>query len=54
MYATEEVVAFLEQAGFAVVDMRQTLINQSECHFEVRNGYGAGAFVVINSQKMEN
>ncbi len=54
MYATEEIVAFLEQAGFAVTDMRQTLLNQSESHFEVRNGYGAGAFVVINSQKREN
>ncbi|MCF6175562.1 MAG: methyltransferase domain-containing protein [Victivallaceae bacterium] len=50
-YAVEEVIALLNSSGFEMTTIMQTLLCKSnKCHFDLRVGYGEGAFVVINSQ----
>ena len=49
-YAAEEVIALLKSSGFEVTTIMQTLLcKRNKCHFDLRAGYGEGAFVVINS-----
>jgi SAM-dependent methyltransferase len=49
-YSAPEVIRCLEEAGFAVTDILQTLIPR-ESPTTFRDGFGAGAFVVIRGVK---
>ena len=49
-YASDEVIALLGAAGFGALEIVQTLI-PGEPDQTVREGYGAGAFVVIKALK---
>ncbi|MBN2432547.1 MAG: class I SAM-dependent methyltransferase [Acidobacteria bacterium] len=49
-FSTPEVLRYLEDAGFSVTDILQTL-NPRERPATIRDGYGEGAFVVIKAVK---
>lgn len=49
-FSAPEVLRFLEEAGFGQTEIRQALI-PGEPLETIRNGFGAGAFVVIRSEK---
>ena len=53
-YSSEEVSAYLQEAGFTNLDFRQTLFYKPEeltAPDPVESGYGKGAFVVIRGEK---
>jgi len=52
-FSTPEVLGFLKKAGFGHEEIRQALI-PGEPIQTIRAGFGAGAFVVIRSEKPDN
>jgi SAM-dependent methyltransferase len=54
LYATKDIVAALEKAGFGSLEWRQTLFQPLETMSEVepvKKGYGQGSFVVVRAEK---
>ncbi|UZJ36505.1 class I SAM-dependent methyltransferase [Prosthecochloris sp. SCSIO W1103] len=51
-FSVQEVVNYLETAGFRTVKIRQTLI-PGELPGVIQNGFGSGAFVVIKGRKIK-
>ena len=49
-YSTEEVLKYLEEAGFGAMRIKQTLI-PGESKKNILDGFGKGAFVVIRGEK---
>jgi SAM-dependent methyltransferase len=56
-YSVEDVVKWVEQAGFDSLQFCQTLFGPSSEHvpkiMEIREGYSDGAFVVLSARKVE-
>jgi len=52
-YSAPEVLRFLKEAGFGKAEIRQALI-PGETIETIMDGFGAGAFVVIRSEKPES
>lgn len=53
-YSTEEVISFLEEAGFKNIMFRQTIfkpLDKIDKVEPVKDGYGEGSFVVLRAQK---
>jgi len=56
-YSVPEIIAFLRQVGFGQMQFRQTIMgfpNSSETAYQVHEGYGEGAFVVISATKFKS
>lgn len=53
-YSPDEIIVLLNNAGFEVTIVNQTLLCKDECHFDLKSGYGQGAFVIVNSQLAGN
>ncbi len=51
-FSTEEVLKYLNDAGFGITKIRQTLI-AGKSQETILDGYGKGAFVVIKGEKMD-
>lgn len=52
-FSVQEVLDYLGDAGFGAVEIRQTLIPGEKTDV-VKNGSGAGAFVVVRSEKLNH
>ncbi len=51
-FSTQEVLAYLTQAGFKNFEIKQTIFPENYKNQEPINGYGIGSFVAIRAQKV--
>lgn len=56
-YSAPEIVALVRQVGFGELEFCQTIIglpNTSTMAYQVRDGYGEGAFLAVNAAKLNS
>ncbi len=50
-HSAEEIISYLNEAGFEVTDQRQTIFTMDNTFQESKNGTGEGLFAVLRAQK---